>query len=366
MLRLLAIVALLAGCGARTEAVEEPAPPPVHVDTAVVTSRVPLASGTAELEALRRATLSVEAPGRVVALDFEAGQRVSAGDVLLRLDVGRTAVAASAATAAVAQAEAAVAQAERERAIAAQLAASGSGSRRNLEQADDAAAIASAALATARAQSQVARRGLTEAVLRAPFGGTIIERRVEMGEYLGPGSPVAVLMDTSALRARVLLDPREALDVRPGAAVSARVFARPDEQFDGEVLRVGEAVDSATRRLPVEVEVRDPSRRVRPGLVARFEVVVGEPASVLTIDADCPFVRFELTQVYVVDAEGVAHRRAVTLGAVRDGRVAVLTGLNAGDRVVREGQDRVLDGQPVRVVEPDRGEGGARADRIDG
>ena len=358
-----AIVAL--GCGAPTEAEEAPAPPPVHVDVVSSTTRVPVAAGTSSLEALRRATLSVEAPGRVVALEMEAGQRVDAADVLLRLDVGRTAVAAAAASAAVTQAEASLAQAERERSLAERLAQSGSASRRSLEQAQDATSIATAALATARAQSRVTRRGLTEAVLRAPFAGTIVERRVEMGEYVAPGSPVAVLKDISALHADVLLDPREALDVTPGARVTARVFARPDERFEGEVLRVGEAVDAQTRRLPVEVEIRDPDRRLRPGLVARFEVEIGEPSTVLTVDADTSFERFELTQVYVVDADDVAHRRTVTLGPIRDGRSAVLTGLEEGERVVVEGQDRVLDGEPVRVVDPNL-EGEAHAEREDG
>ncbi len=364
--RFLVIATVLAGCGSPTEAAEQAPPPPVHLDAVTEVTRTPTTSGTAELGALRRATLSVEAPGRVIALEIEDGQRVEAGDVLLRLDVGRTAVAASAATAAVAQAEAALAQAERERALAERLAASGSASQRNVDQSRDATAIAQAALATAQAQARVTRRGLTEAVLRAPFAGTIVERRVELGEYLGPGTPVAILMDTSALRADVLLDPRDALDVRPGAAVTARVFARPDERFVGEVVRVGEAIDAQTRRLPVEVEILDPEHRLRPGLVARFEVAVGEPQAVLTIDADCAFERFELTQVYAVDAEGVAHRRTVTLGPIADGRAAVIEGLTAGERVVREGQDRVLDGQPVRVVDPEAPEPRTAAERGDG
>ncbi len=353
----------LGGCGSRTEAEEAPPPPPVHVDLATSSVRVPIATGTSELEPVRRATLSVEAPGRVVAVEIEAGQRVEVGAVLLRLDVGRTAVASAAANAAVAQAEATVAQAERERALADRLAQSGSASRRSLEQAQDTASIARAALAAARAQSRVTRRGLTEAVLRAPFSGVIVSRQVEVGEYVAPGSPVAVLMDVSSLQAEVLLDPRDALDVRPGARVTARVFARPDERFEGEVLRVGEAIDAQTRRLPVEVEIRDPGRRLRPGLVARYEVEVGEPRAVLTVDADSSFERFEATQVYVVDDQSVAHRRSVTLGSIRGGRAEVIEGLEEGDRVVVEGQDRVLDAEPVRVI--DRADATAREEPDD-
>lgn len=347
------LLGLLVGCGSPTEAEAPPPPPPVHVDAVRAEQRTPVASGTSELLARRRATLSVEAPGRVVELAMERGQEVEQGDVLLRLDVGRTAVAAQAASATITQAEASLAQASRERALAERLLASGSASQRSLDQARDAQSLAEAALASARAQARVTRRGLTEAVLRAPFSGTIVERSVEMGEYVAPGAPAASLMDASTLRADVLLDPREALDVRPGATVQAHVFARPGETFAGEVLRVGEAVDRQTRRLPVEVELDDPDSRLRPGLVARFEVHTGEPASVLTIEADAAFERFEELLVYVIDEQDVAHRRAVTLGEVREGRAAVLDGLELGERIVVEGMDRVLDGQPVQVVERD-------------
>lgn len=354
------------GCGSEAAREAPPPPPPVRLDPVLDTERVPHAMGTAELLPLRRATLSVEAPGRVVALDMERGQTVEAGQVLLRLDVGRTTVAASAASANVTQAEAALAQAERERSLAERLVQSGSASARSLDQAQDARALAEAALESARAQVRLSRRGLTEAVLRAPFGGTVVERRVEMGEYVMPGSPVAELMDASLLRAEVLLDPREALDVTPGATVRAHVFARPGEVFEGEVLRVGEAVDRRTRRLPVEVEIRDPEGRLRPGLVARFEVQTGAPRTVVTVDADAAFERFEVVQVYVVDDDGVAHRRAVVLGAIEGTRAEVLEGLSAGDRVVVEGQDRVLDGEPVTVVEAEQAPSEPRAEtRVD-
>lgn len=341
----------MAGCA--EEAVEEPppAPPPVHVDAVRREARVPHTTGTAELEPLRRATLSVEAPGRVIALDMERGQVIEAGQVLLRLDVGRTAVAAQAAAAGVTQAQAQLAQAERERTLAERLHGSGSTSQQSLDQARDAERLAQAAVSASQAQVRLSRRGLTEAVLRAPFGGTLVERRVETGEYVAPGAPVAVLMDVSELHAEVLLDPRDALDVQPGAHVTAHVFARPDDSFEGRVLRVGEAIDPMTRRLPVEVQIDDPAHRLRPGLVARFEVQTGPARDLLTVDADAIFERFEVNQVYAIDTDGIAHRRAVELGDMVSGRAIVVEGLEEGDRVVVDGQDRVLDGEPVTLVE---------------
>ena len=115
-------------------------------------------------------------------------------------------------------------------------------------------------------------------MLRAPFGGTVVERRVEMGEYVAPGAPVAVLMDASELRSEVLLDPREALDVQPGARRDRVGLRAARRGLHGEVLRVGEAVDRATRRLPVEVVIDDPQRRLRPGSVGPLRGADGPPA----------------------------------------------------------------------------------------
>ena len=92
-----------------------------------------------------------------------------------------------------------------------------------------------------------------------------------------PGSPMLSLADTSLLKARVLLDPREAIDVTVGSRATISVYARPDEVFTGRVVRVGEVIDPRTRRLPVEIELDDHGGRLRPGLVAKFEVVTGEP-----------------------------------------------------------------------------------------
>lgn len=331
----------------------------MHVQALVAGRLTPQVEATAEIEALRTANLRAEAPGRVVALEFDRGEVVEAGQILLRLDVGRTAVALEAASASIAQAEARLSQVIRERELAERLVQNGTAAPRTLDDARDAERLASTAVDAARAQMGVTRRGLTEAVVRAPFRGTIAERVVEVGEFLAPGAPIAMLVDTSRLKARVLLDPREAIDIPLGSPARLRVHARPDETFEARVVRVGDVVDPRTRRLPVELEVDDPGGRLRPGLVGRFEVQTGPPREAISVESDAVFERFGQQHVYVV-VDGTARRRTVELGVVRDGRVEVRSGLSIGDRVVVAGVERVVDEQPVRVVEGlaagDRGE----------
>lgn len=338
-----------AGCTPEPPAAEVPPPPPVHVNPVERVLETPTSSGTAELRGRRTATLRAEAAGRIIAISAERGQRVAQGDVLARLDTGRTAAAVGAASAGVAQAEANLAQMTRERDLAERLASQGGLAAQQLERARDAVRLAEAALAQAEAQQRLTRRGLTEAVLRAPFPGTVVERVVEEGEFVAPGAPMLMLVDTEHLEARVLLDPREALDVQPGAAARVSVFARAGEVFEARVLRLSEVVDSRTRRLPVDVEVLDPEGRLRPGLMARVDVSTGPAVDALAVPASAVFERFGREHVYVV-VDGKARRRAVVVASRSRGRAVLESGVAVGDAVIVAGLERVVPDGEVNVV----------------
>ena len=178
--RLLTLTALLSACTGTAPAALEAPPPPVHAERIQPSTVVPTSLATAEILANRQSYMRSETAGRVVSVMVEAGDRVDAGEVLLRLDVGRPASAAQAANAAVAQSEARLNQAERELTRTKKLVSTGGLPAQRLDDATDAVRLASAALDAARAEARLARRGLTEAVVRAPFGGTIVERAVEL------------------------------------------------------------------------------------------------------------------------------------------------------------------------------------------
>ena len=342
-------IGISGGCATEAPAATVPPPPPVHAETLEPEAMTPTSTSTAEILANRQSDMRSETSGRVVAVYVEAGDRVEAGEVLLRLDVGRTASAVQAAQAAVAQSDARLHQAKRERDRTERLVETGGLPEQRLDDARDVVRMASAARDAARAEAKLARRGLTEAVVRAPFGGTVVERGIEVGEWVAPGSPLLTLADTSLLKARVLLDPREALDVAVGSKVEVSAFARPGEAFTGQVVRVGEVINPRTRRLPVEVEIDDPENRLRPGLVARFTVETGDPKLVLRMPLEGVFERFGRQHVYVIEG-GIARRRAVSIGSVRGGFAEIKEGLSAGDTVVIKGVTRVVDASKVLVV----------------
>ena len=348
--------AAVAACTATAPAATEAPPPPVHAATIEPEAVTPVSTTTAEILANRQSNMRSETTGRVVDVLVEAGDRAKEGQVLLRLDVGRPASAAQAANAAVAQSQARLAQAEREQARTEKLVKTGGLPEQRLDDAEDAVRLASAARDAARAESRLARRGLTDAVVRAPFDGTIVERAVELGEYLTPGSPLLTLADTSSLKARVLLDPREAIDISVGSKAVISVYARPGELFGGKVVRVGEVIDPGTRRLPVEIELDEHGGRLRPGLVGRFVVETGEPKMLIRVPLEGVFERFGSQHVYVIE-DGLAWRRSIVLGPVRAGFAEVTEGIEPGDTVVIKGVNRVVHGSKVQVVPVDSSSG---------
>ena len=362
------IAVLLAAAACSEAAGREPAPPPaapaVRTEVVSVTERSPTVRVTAAIQASRRATLAAETAGHVIDAPFRTGATVREGEVLLRLGGPRNAVAVTEARARIAQADAALRQATRAREQADALARENASTPNVVESARDRELEARARMAEAEAGLEAARAGLAETVLRAPFSGVLADFRVLEGDYVRPGTEVAVIVDPEGLEAELLLDPVEAADTEVGASVAVVARSRPDETFRGTVTFVGRVLDPRSRRLPLRVSIEDPERALRPGSVATFDVSVGPARPAVLVPEHSVQRRMGRTLVFTVEAEGsraegaggprtttgVARAREVRVGEVRGGLAEVLEGLDAGDEVIVAGIERVIEGGPVRVV----------------
>lgn len=310
-------------------------------------------SGT--LTARRSAALSPRVDGLVARLHVEAGDHIEAGQPLLQLDTTVAEQALARAVAASAQARAAAEEASR------QLREGESLQQRRFipaSQVDSLRAgerLALAALASAQAAEREQRALLERHALPAPFAGVVAERLVEVGEWAARGTPVLrlVALDTVWLDLRVPQERHADLagdieikvhpDALPGSAFPARVLAR---------VPVGEA-DGRTFLLRLAIE--DAQGRLMPGTSARAEISLpaGEPALAVPRDALLrqPDGGYSL---FVVVEEGgrlLARQRSVRVLRDQGERVAVASGLSAGERVVVRGNEQLRDGDPVQVSE---------------
>jgi membrane fusion protein (multidrug efflux system) len=243
-------------------------------------------------------------------------------------------------------------------------------SRARLDEAENAARLAHAAKLEARAALAEAEDSLAKKTIRAPFAGVLRSFPVEEGEYVRPGERIAELLDVDRLRITIGLTDRQVVAIRPGARVKLEVDAMPGQPIEGEVVRVGGAIDLSTRKFPARIEIDNADGRLLPGMVARVDVALAETRSAMTVPLDAVVEEYGLRHVFVVErvesqegadaADGgdrfrVARRR-VEAHAIpfRPTELEVQAGLTEGERIAISSVRQLRDGMAVRPLPPAR------------
>jgi cobalt-zinc-cadmium efflux system membrane fusion protein len=188
----------------------------------------------------------------------------------------------------------------------------------------------------------------TGLVLRAPVGGTVLERSVAIGQLADPARPLFRIAHLGTLWLTVHAFERDAVRLARGTAARVSFAALPGETFAGTIARVGQQVDPTSRTVAVRIDLPNPQRRLKPGMSASAAVAIGtRGARVLTVPAAALQRVGERWVVFVPDSDtkpgsaagpaGRFHIRAVARGRELDGEVEILDGLSATDRVVSDG-----------------------------
>lgn len=268
---------------------------------------------------------------------FTDGQRVSAGTALVELQAREE-------DADIIEARARVAQAQRQYDRYKELAERGVAPRVTAEDAETGLETAQAALSAAQA-----RRG--DRVIRAPFSGVLGLSNVTSGTLVNPGGVIATLDDIDVVRVDFPVPERYLGVLRPGTAINAMIDAYGDEVFTGRIALIDTRVNEQTRSVTARAEIPNPAGRIRPGMAVRVAVQQGVrtapavPEAAVQYEGDGAFVY----RIARSERGTNAQRVEVDTGAVEGGFVEILSGLNAGDRVVGSGLNRIQPGAPVRV-----------------
>jgi multidrug efflux system membrane fusion protein len=316
------------------------APVPVTAMT-VKAARVPMAlEAIGTLRAVREVMLAPEVAGRVVAIHFEAGARVAAGDPIVDL---YEAPEEADRAAALAQAHFASIELDRSR----RLAPSAVEPRQVLEQHE--AQLEQAQAAVRQLDARIAQRHI-----RAPFAGQLGIRRINPGQYLNAGDPIATLTDLEQLYVDFNLPQQQLPQVRVGEIVRVRTDAWPGRSFEGRVNALEPKVEEQTRNVSVEALLQNPGHALHPGMYVTAVLDLPPQDGVLVVPQTAIQTSAIGDTVVVVrgsnaSVAGEAETIPVTTGRrVGDG-VVISRGLKAGDVVITEGQIRVHSGTPVRV-----------------
>ena len=291
-------------------------------------------STEAAVEAVKQSTVSAQVSGRVSAVNFDAGDYVKAGAVIVRLSAQELSSAVAGSQAQVAQAAAMLANAranyERQQQLFQQKFISQAALDRATAEFQSAEAAARAARAGAGQTSAVS--GYT--VITAPFSGVVATRHVELGESVSPGMPLMTGFDPKDMRVVANIPQYKLADVKAAPRVAVEIPSL-NKWIDATGITVLPSADTATHTVRVRIDLPTNLENVIPGMFARAHFSVGS-ARKLSIPASAVVRRSEITAVYVVNQDKVSMRQ-IRLGVANArGQVEVLAGLDAGDVIALE------------------------------
>ncbi len=287
------------------------------------------------VEATRQSTVSAQISGRVKAIFFDVGDRVSKGQILLKIDEREAEQALAGSRAQLSQAQAALQNARLNYERSQELFKQKFISQAALDKAksDYEMARAQAEASEAGAQQSALAQSYTSVI--APYAGVVSARMVEMGEMVTVGKPLMTGFDPSQLRviANVSQERLKDIGARPQVTVEVPSLNR---WVKAASVTVQPSADLRTHSTQVRIDLPVNQANLYPGMFVRTHFVVGKENKLL-IPASAVVRRSEVVAVYVVDDKGMPRLRQVRLGeANAQNEIEVLAGLNIGERVARE------------------------------
>ncbi len=295
-------------------------------------------SGTVEEES--GSSLSFTAGGTVTHLRVKVGDRVSKGQLIATVDPTQVKNSYEMARSTKLQAEDAF---------------------RRMKQLHDKGSLPDIKWVEAQSQLQqavsaeaIARKSLGDCNLYAPFSGVVSEKYVEVGQNAAPGMPIVKLVTTNVLNVKISVPESEMAGIHVRQRARIQVQALGDKQYEGFVVEKGVIADPISRSYSVKIRVEGTDNALLPGMVSQVSLGHTDASSSslastdIVIPASLVQIADDNSHFVWIDEGGKAVRRSVTLGEYRSNGVVIASGLNSGDKLIVEGQQKVCTGVKVK------------------
>jgi membrane fusion protein (multidrug efflux system) len=335
-------ISMLIGFGKQ---MQKAGPPPEAVSTRKAEEQTweSTLSAVASVVSAKGVALANDAPGVVSAIHFDSGQTVKQGQVLVELDsrVERAQLASTRA-----QRELADTQAQRSQTLL------GTGVIAQAAADSDFASLKSLTAQQSQLQAQIDRK-----IIRAPFSGKLGIRQVNLGQYLAPGTTVAMLESADADYVDFTLPQENLPQLHAGMKVRASEEEGKGSTIEGEISAVDPTIDPATRSVKVRARFPGQESRFRPGMFLRAQVVLPAQRQVVAVPLTAVVHASYGDSVFVSEEKpgpdgklrATAQQKFVKLGDERGDFVAITDGLKVGEEVVSEGAFKLRNGLPLKI-----------------
>jgi membrane fusion protein, multidrug efflux system len=320
-------------------------PPPMNVSVVEAKSEVVpnLLTAVGELAAVHQVNVTSDVSGRVTEILFTPGAHVAQGTPLVQLfdapDQGDLSNF---------KAQATVGRLQLDRAK--QLAERQFGPQSTVDQAQATYDQALAGIAKTEAI-------ISQKLVRAPFGGELGVRHVEVGQYLTAGTAIVSLTDLSELYANFTVPEKDSAQLKVGQTVRIGVDAYPGRVFEGKITTIEPQVATDTRNIRVQATIANPDELLKPGMFVSTTVVLPDKPPVVTISETAVDYTLYGDSVFLINEKKsddgktslTAVRTFVQTGRRINGRAEILKGLNPGAKVVAVGQLKLQSGAAVAI-----------------
>jgi membrane fusion protein (multidrug efflux system) len=321
------------------------APPPEAVTSVVAKQEAWPASMSVigSMEAVRGVLVSADLPGTVAKINFQSGDFVKEGDVLVELDTRQE------------RAQLAALEAQRDLAKInftrnQRLVDEGVISRLEYDQAE-------ASHKQTEANVGEIRATIERKTIRAPFSGVLGIRKINLGQYLAAGNPIVQLQALNPIYVDFGVPQQAGAQVHVGTSVRVTAQDLAGKEFSGHVNALDSVIDEGTRNVTVQATLPNPQGKLKPGMFVQVEMKYGEARNAITLPASAISYAPYGDSVFVItdlkDPKGQSYRgvrqQFVKIDGSRGDQVAVISGVKPGDEVVSSGVFKLRNGAAVTV-----------------
>jgi RND family efflux transporter MFP subunit len=211
-----------------------------------------------------------------------------------------------------------------------------------------------------KAVVELQRKKLRDTTVRAPFSGSVKERQITTGAYVRPNAPLFILVKNNPLRLRLEVPERLAPWTKQGQIAEVSVEAFQDRKFSGRVSRIAPTVEQTKRTFIVEVLIDNPDDTLKPGSYARARLATKKVDEVMVVPQRAVAYVLGSNKAFVVKPDGTIDAREVKIGDRLDQQIEILEGLKDGEQVALTQLNRLDTGVKVKIQTGDP-KGGSKA-----
>lgn len=201
------------------------------------------------------------------------------------------------------------------------------------------------------AEMDVLKTQMLALEVRAPFDGLLGLRQVSVGALVRPGDAITTLDDLSTIKVDFNIAEVHLPSVAIGQNIRATSIAYPDETFEGKIVSIGSRVDPDTRAIQIRAHINNQEFKLRPGML--LQINLQKKLLTTLVLPEASLVPVEDKHFVFVVENGAAAKKQVKIGLRKPGKVQIVSGLEEGEQVVIEGALKLRDGSKVKVMNAD-------------